>query len=417
LYHLLRGHRKNVVVCAFTGVAACLLPEGKSCHKLFGLSVPLLSDSSSKIKGQTAEAKRLRECDVVIWDEAPMAPRYALEVADKVLRELMNSNLPFGGKTMLLGGDFCQLLPVLKYATVLENINLSICASTLWRHFEQFELTVNMRARPNEQEFVEYLKKVGNGSMNDGDEKIELPENCIEWEPLSRIIYSEMIENEDYGNMYKVTILVSKHDGVDRTNDEVLEMLPGEITEYRSIDTAVEADTRNRQTDAHLFTPEYLNSIREGSLPPHVLQLKKFAIVMLLRNLNVDEGLCNGTRMIVLDMKPHAILCQIASGSKKGEQHWIPRINVTSDQRFFTINRKQFPLKLAFSMTINKAQGQTFEKVGIDLQYEVFSHGQMYVALSRARSWDSVHVNLGEFGTRFVKNFVYKEIFEKMRRR
>ncbi|XP_067216604.1 uncharacterized protein [Linepithema humile] len=104
--------KKHVCAMAFTGIAATLLPAGKTVHKTFGLSVPLFADSTSAIKIQSKEAQYLKNTDIFIWDEAPMSPRYALEIMDRTLRDIMNNNLPFGGKIVLLGGDFRQLLPI-----------------------------------------------------------------------------------------------------------------------------------------------------------------------------------------------------------------------------------------------------------------------------------------------------------------
>jgi len=92
----------------FTGIAAILLPNGKTVYKIFGLPVPLFTDSSTKI--QSKEVQYLKNIDIFIWDEAPMAPRYALKIMDRTLRDITNNDLPFGGKIALLGGDFKQLL-------------------------------------------------------------------------------------------------------------------------------------------------------------------------------------------------------------------------------------------------------------------------------------------------------------------
>ncbi|XP_067214184.1 uncharacterized protein [Linepithema humile] len=104
--------KKHVCAMAFTGIAATLLPAGKTVHKTFGLPVPLFADLTSAIKIQSKEAQYLKNTDIFIWDEAPMSPRYALEIMDRTLRDIMNNNLPFGGKIVLLGGDFRQLLPI-----------------------------------------------------------------------------------------------------------------------------------------------------------------------------------------------------------------------------------------------------------------------------------------------------------------
>ena len=114
VYYILKSRGKLVKTMAFTGIAAILLPDGKTVHKTFGLGVPIFSDSTSSFGIESPEAIELKNMDVIIWDEAPMAPRYALEVIDRTLKDIMKNNLPFGGKIMILGGDFRQLLPVKK---------------------------------------------------------------------------------------------------------------------------------------------------------------------------------------------------------------------------------------------------------------------------------------------------------------
>jgi len=135
---------------------------------------------------------------------------------------------------------------------------------------------------------------------------------------------------------------------------------------------------------------------------------------MLIRNLNISEGLCNGTRLLVLDLCNNLLRCEILTGNKIGEIVFLNRITLYCENIYpFSFKRRQFPIKLAFAMTINKSQGQTFEKVVVDLRKDVFNHGQLYVALSRVRSWDSLKIYVGNDNIlNHVKNYVYKEVLE-----
>jgi ATP-dependent exoDNAse (exonuclease V) alpha subunit len=111
-------------------------------------------------------------------------------------------------------------------------------------------------------------------------------------------------------------------------------------------------------------------------------------------------------------MHQHSIECKIIGGDRAGEIEFIPRITLhCTDQYPFILKRHQFPLRLAFSFTIIKSQGQTMDKVGIDLRTDVFSHGQLYVALSRARSLEGIKIKLRE-GQEKTKNIVYKDLIE-----
>ena len=134
---------------------------------------------------------------------------------------------------------------------------------------------------------------------------------------------------------------------------------------------------------------------------------------MMTRNYNVSLGLCNGTRFKIIRMTDHIIEVEILTGDHKGENAIIHRITHTVEDKKlpFTFTRHQFPLKLAFAMTINKSQGQTFKHVGLYLVNNVFAHGQLYVGFSRVRKMSSLRVALDPNREHNrVKNIVYKEL-------
>jgi ATP-dependent exoDNAse (exonuclease V) alpha subunit len=119
-------------------------------------------------------------------------------------------------------------------------------------------------------------------------------------------------------------------------------------------------------------------------------RLKIGCPIILLRNIDKRRGLCNGTRATITHMTDCLLQIRVVSGDHIGETALIPRITLSpspTDLDFsIKLNRRQFPVQLAFAMTINKAQGQTVKRVGIDLRKPVFSHGQLYIAFSRATS-------------------------------
>jgi len=113
LMSVLRGRNMNVLAVAFTGITAGLLDGGRTVHSTFGLPFGVLTnESTSTIKLQSRMAHRIRDTALIVWDEAPMSPGFQLTVVDRLLKDIMRSNLPFGGKPFLLGGDFRQILPV-----------------------------------------------------------------------------------------------------------------------------------------------------------------------------------------------------------------------------------------------------------------------------------------------------------------
>lgn len=144
---------------------------------------------------------------------------------------------------------------------------------------------------------------------------------------------------------------------------------------------------------------------------------------MLLRNLSIPNGLCNGTRLIDLGWTLNSLKVKILGGQYQGSVHFLPRISVsTSEDRRIPFNmfRHQFPVRLAFAMTINKAQGQTFQRIGLYLPEPCFGHGQFYTACSRVTSFEGLKVEVkqtprqgivNETNTVVTDNVVYEEIF------
>ena len=153
----------------------------------------------------------------------------------------------------------------------------------------------------------------------------------------------------------------------------------------------------------------YLKSINTGDLPPSQLEVKIGVPLMLLRNLDPGLGLCNGTRLRLMRMTNRVLHVKIISGPYAGEMAFIPRIKLISSEELpFELHRVQFPVRLAFGMTINKSQGQSLGTVGLDLHNPVFGHGQFYVGVSRGTNWRRVKVLLKE--GRKTENTVYKDV-------
>ena len=157
-------------------------------------------------------------------------------------------------------------------------------------------------------------------------------------------------------------------------------MIGGTQTTTLSHDYIDSEDT----TEMELFQAEFLNTLNPPGMPQHQLVSSIGCPIILLRNLDSISGLCNGTRLTVLDVTEHIIKAKIASGRRRGNTVLIPKIKLTYSgvDLPFRLCRVQFPVSLAFAMTINKAQGQTFSKIGLYFAENLFSHGQLYVAFS-----------------------------------
>ena len=201
-------------------------------------------------------------------------------------------------------------------------------------------------------------------------------------------------------------ILAPRNVDVTTINDTIQEYLAGEAKNYLNTDSAFQ----DGGVPDDSIPQEYLNTLTLSGMPAHELRLK----VGLLHNLNSARGLCNGTRLIVTKLRSKVIEAKVLTGSHAGRLALLPRISLdtsASSGLSFTMRRRQFPIRIAYAMTINKSQGQSLRVVGLHLLTPVFSHGQLYVALSRCTDCRNLHVLLPSDsldGT--MDNIVYKEV-------
>nr|XP_043614567.1 ATP-dependent DNA helicase PIF1-like [Erigeron canadensis] len=444
----LRSEGLIVLAVASSGIAALLLPGGRTAHSRFVIPVELFETSTCGIKQNTHLAELMQQVKLIIWDEAPMCQRYAFEALDKSLKDILGYKDPtnrtriFGGVTVLLGGDFRQILPVIPKGKRQEIVQACINKSELWKQCQMFTLTRSMRVNElttsgdidtRKQQFNKWVLDVGDGAVpakaKPGEDEptwIKIPQNFIidyTTSPIDEIIsetfpdFLERQDDEEY--LRERAILTPKNDDADEINETMLNKLNRPGKTYKSSDEVCKASTDSTEQES-LYPVEFLNTLTFPGMPPHELHVKEGLPVMLLRNVNPAQGLCNGTRLLITGLGRFIIKARIITGSKIGDTALIPRITLSSTKSKwpFILKRRQFPIKPCYAMTINKSQGQSLNFVGLYLPKPVFSHGQLYVALSRVTTPEGFKVLMIEDNDTNLKhhtrNIVYKEVFNNL---
>ncbi|UYV77959.1 hypothetical protein LAZ67_15003037 [Cordylochernes scorpioides] len=394
----IRSRNEIAVAIASSGIAATLLDGGRTAHSALKLPLNLhtIETPTCNISKNSGMGKVLQTCKLIIWDECTMAQKKGLEALDRTLKDLRANGNSFGGALILLSGDFRQTLPVIPRSTPADELNACLKSSVLWPQVKKLMLKTNMRVHlqndASAERFAKQLLNIGNGKMtiDPTSQCITLPTSFCTLTSSKEELIQKVFPNiaQNYRNLQWLSeraILAAKNIDVNDINFCVQNWVPGEERTYTSIDTVLNED------EAVNYPTEFLNCLDLPGFPPHVLQLKTGVPIILLRNINPPK-LCNGTRLSVKTMMNNIIEATILNGKFKGQDVLLPRIPLFPPDLPFEFKRLQFPVRTAFSMTINKAQGQSLKVCGLNLEVPCFSHGQLYVASSRVGNPSNLYV-------------------------
>ncbi|MEK7116595.1 MAG: helix-turn-helix domain-containing protein [Patescibacteria group bacterium] len=349
----LQNLNASIGITASTGIAATHM-GGTTIHSWSGIGIKDSLDKNelTEISQKKHVRVKVEKASVLIIDEVSMLHHFRLDLIEKIIKKIKNSPEPFGGMQVVFCGDFFQLPPVRRgyepeaffayHSDAWKNLNLKVC----------------YLSEQHRQSDLEYLKVLNAIRGNDpAPEIIKILES--RFHPKS-----DFEQNGREGE--KPTRLYSHNKNVDAENEAELAKIPGKVFEY-------EMQTKGRRS--------MVETLKKSCLAPENLRLKVGAKVMFVKN-NFEDGYVNGTMGIVIKCGFEEIRVRTLSGKiidvKRGE--WL----IEEDGRTLA-KIIQFPLRLAWAITIHKSQGMSMDAAEIDLSNS-FERGMGYVALSRVRS-------------------------------
>ncbi|XP_027182204.1 uncharacterized protein LOC113780620 [Coffea eugenioides] len=259
------------IAVATSGIAASILPRGRTAHSRFKIPLDFSKNRTCQLSKQGSVAKLLSESKLILWDEASMAKRETIEAFNDLLRDIMESELPFGGKVIVFGGNFRQTLPVIEQATKEVLLQSCFLNSPLWYKLHKLKLTENMRVILDSQ-FSEFLLRVGEGREPvDLNSEITLSRDLVipyydKEKSLNRLLHSVFSDltlySQDPYSMINRCILTLKNNLVDELNDIMIRRFSGELHTYISSDKAIDQRHQGNYED-------FLNSQNPTGLPSH----------------------------------------------------------------------------------------------------------------------------------------------------
>ncbi|XP_078431766.1 uncharacterized protein LOC144703444 [Wolffia australiana] len=259
---------------ATSGIAALLLEGGRTLHSTFKIPIPVTHVSTCGFSPDSMIGHQILSASIIIVDEAPMMHRHVYETLDRSIHDLMKTadpyleNIPFGGKVVVMGGDFRQMLPVIHKGSRAMIVNSALNRSDVWRHCSIFWLKTNVRVSLDHRAWSEFLLAVGEGRVGPN---VYLPNDIRRVSSLSDLITQVYGYFEDADSqLLSKTILTPLNEDVVAVNNMVLDVFPGEAMEYLIFDEIPLGEVNNES----LYPTEFLNTIDDATMPLHKLRLK-----------------------------------------------------------------------------------------------------------------------------------------------
>lgn len=347
----LRENGVTVGITASTGIAATHM-GGTTIHAWSGLGIrdSLTAYDLEMMEEKSYLWKRFEDVKVLIIDEVSMLHHFRLDLIDQITKFFKRNDKPFGGMQVILCGDFFQLPPISRMG---EEPSRFAYHAESWKDLDLKICYLEEQHRQKDGEYLEIL-------------------NAIRQNTVSPVIIERLKSrhNKVLDVKREATKLYTHNADVDAENMRELDKLPGDLVEYQM-------DTRGKENIAE--------TLKKGCLAPEMLRLKKGARVMLVKN-NHEEKYANGTLGVVEECDGYGISVALNDGRTIAVKPTNWKIEEDGKTKAEII---QYPLRLAWAITVHKSQGMSLDCAEVDLS-QSFEKGMGYVALSRIRSLDGL---------------------------
>jgi ATP-dependent DNA helicase PIF1 len=387
--------KKDIPVCAMTGCAAVLLEcNARTLHSWSGIKLAKGESSAvvTSVLRNKHTVRRWQKAKGLILDEVSMLSKKIFEIIEKLARVIKKDSRPFGGMQLVFTGDFFQLPPV---GTSGEDETSQFCfESSKWTNVFKPENHIELKTmfRQTDPVYIDILHQIRRGYLDEDKQAIleKYIKRKFDSESTNGCVPTKLFplrSKTDYVNAMMFKRLTDKEyvSEAIRKTDCTTRMDSNKPLSFETIRKCRELSENETKYELDLL----MNSIPSAQ----VLRLKKGAAVMCTVNLDMDNSICNGSQGVITDIKELANgsilpIVRFSNGIEKTIQlhHW-------QSEEYPTLAIGQYPLCLAWALTIHKIQGATLNMAEMDIGQSIFEYGQSYVALSRVRSLDGLYLS------------------------
>ena len=364
-------------VTALTGAAAILI-KGQTLHSFLGIykGDDTVDNLYNRLLNKKKKLNILKELQTLIIDEISMMDSKLFEKISLYLSKIKNNNKPFGNIQLILVGDFCQLPP----------INGLYCfQSKLWNKIEmkKIELIQSMRHK-DDILFQKILNKIriGKISQNTYNTLLNLTNTKFDNIIPTKLYCLNVDVNKINKNHFNIQYCINNNVNL---LDDLLEkhILNNTIECYPDLN--IENEINKEEYDINsVYTYNFSTNNKKIKNEDYTISLIKKAQVMINRNINIENGLVNGTRGYIVKLNPlYVIFCDINNTLHRIDYYRDENIN---DSTFINF----MPISLAYAMSVHKSQGSTLDAIEIDASSNNFAPGQLYTAISRGKNLNSI---------------------------